>query len=70
MSPAKRDPRANLLPPLAELRSVSLQVAIAVANQAVREGLTPPEANSNIAVAVKSLMWEPIYATYRRLVRQ
>ncbi len=70
MSPAKRDPRSNLLPPLAELRSVSLQVAMAVANQAVREGLTPPEANSNIAVAVKSLMWEPIYATYRRLVRQ
>jgi malate dehydrogenase (oxaloacetate-decarboxylating) len=70
MSPAKRDPRANLLPPLTELRAVSLRVAIAVATEAVREGLTLPVAAGDIAAAVKSLMWAPVYATYRRLVRQ
>ena len=48
MSPAKRDPRANLLPPLTELRAVSLRVAIAVATEAVREGLTPPVAEGDI----------------------
>jgi malate dehydrogenase (oxaloacetate-decarboxylating) len=70
MSPAKRDPRANLLPPLTELRAVSLRVAIAVATQAVREGLTAAVAETDIAAAVQSLMWEPAYAVYRRRSQQ
>ena len=41
---------------------------MAVATEAVRAGLTPPIADNDIAAAVKSLMWEPVYATYRRLV--
>jgi malate dehydrogenase (oxaloacetate-decarboxylating) len=69
MSPARRDPHANLLPPLTELRKVSLQVAIAVAGAAVQEGLTPPLAAGDIASVVKSLMWEPLYATYRLVPR-
>ena len=67
LSPAKRDPNANLLPPLAESRTISLQVAIAVAEQAVREGLADRLATDDIATAVKSMMWEPIYCTYQRL---
>ena len=67
LSPAKRDPHANLLPPLVELRSISFHVAIAVAAQAEREGLAAPVAGGDIAGAVKSLIWEPCYATYRRL---
>jgi malate dehydrogenase (oxaloacetate-decarboxylating) len=70
MSPAKRDPRANLLPPLTELRAVSLRVAIAVATQAIREGLTAAVAEADIAAAVHSLMWEPAYAICRRRARQ
>ncbi len=31
LSPAKRDPEANLLPPLVELRKLSFHVAVAVA---------------------------------------
>ena len=67
LSPAKRDPNANLLPPLAESRTISLQVAIAVAEQAVREGLADRLATDDIGTAVKSMMWEPIYCTYQRL---
>jgi malic enzyme len=67
LSPAKRDPHANLLPPLAESRTISLQVAIAVAEQAAREGLAGCLAKDDIAAAVKSMMWEPIYSTYQRL---
>ena len=66
LSPAKRDPQANLLPPLAELRKVSLKVAIAVARAAEAEGLARPDADGDIA-AVQSTMWEPQYETYRRL---
>ena len=67
LSPAKRDPHANLLPPLAELRKISLRVAIAVAERAESEGLAHPVPNNDLAAAVKSMMWEPLYATYRRL---
>ena len=67
LSPAKHDPHANLLPPLAEIRKVSLAVAIAVAKQAQREGLAQLVPDQELGAAVASMMWEPLYATYRRL---
>jgi malate dehydrogenase (oxaloacetate-decarboxylating) len=67
LPPAKRDPRANLLPPLRELRKLSFQVAIAVAKEAESEGLALPVAEGDLVAAVKSKMWEPLYATYQRL---
>ncbi len=67
LSPAKRNPRANLLPPLAEIRKVSLAVAIAVAKQAEREGLAQSVPDQELDAAVASMMWEPVYAIYRRL---
>ena len=67
LSPARRDPQANLLPPLVELRQISFDVALAVAGQAVAEGLAAPITPAQIAAAVRSKMWEPVYAPYRRL---
>jgi malate dehydrogenase (oxaloacetate-decarboxylating) len=69
LSPARRDPRANLLPPLADLRHISLQVATAVAEQAVSEGLAEPGNEENVAAAIREKMWEPVYAPYRRLLK-
>jgi malate dehydrogenase (oxaloacetate-decarboxylating) len=66
-SPAKRDPRANLLPPLVEIRKLTFQVALAVAKQAQAEGLAHPVPEEAIAAAIRSKMWEPVYANYRRL---
>ncbi len=66
LSPAKADAHANLLPPLAELRKISFHVAVAVAKQADSEGLAAVP-DRDIAAAVRSKMWEPVYATYRRL---
>ena len=67
LSPAKSDPRANLLPPLAELRHVSRQVAIAVAKQAVSEGLADLGGEEDVAVCIRDKTWEPAYAPYHRL---
>jgi malate dehydrogenase (oxaloacetate-decarboxylating) len=67
LSPAKRDPDANLLPPLIELRKISFHVALAVAKQAQAEGLADPMSDDAIAAAVRAKMWEPLYASYRRL---
>jgi malate dehydrogenase (oxaloacetate-decarboxylating) len=70
LSPARRDPAANLLPPLVELRKISFHVAVAVAKQAIAEGLADPRTEADIEIAVRAKMWEPIYARYRRLSRR
>jgi malate dehydrogenase (oxaloacetate-decarboxylating) len=67
LSPAKHDPGANFLPPLAELPHVSQQVAIAVAKQAVREGLADPGGPEDIATRIRAKTWEPAYTLYRRV---
>ena len=69
LSPAKHDPRANLLPPLAELRHVSQQVAIAVAKQAVSEGLAELCGEVDVVGRIRAKTWEPAYAPYHRLRR-
>jgi malate dehydrogenase (oxaloacetate-decarboxylating) len=65
-SPAKRDPQANLLPPLVESRKLSFHVAMAAAKQAQAEGLAATVADDALAAAVTTKMWEPVYASYRR----
>jgi malate dehydrogenase (oxaloacetate-decarboxylating) len=70
MSPAKRDPQANLLPPLTGIRELSFHVAIAVAKQAISDGLASPKSDDELAHAVRAKMWEPIYARYQRLRRR
>jgi malate dehydrogenase (oxaloacetate-decarboxylating) len=68
-SPTRRDPNANLLPPLVEIRRLSFHVAVAVAKQARAEGLARREAMSDAAIAdaITEKMWEPVYAPYRRI---
>jgi malate dehydrogenase (oxaloacetate-decarboxylating) len=67
LSPAKHDPQANLLPPLADIRKVSFQVASAVGRAAISEGLAHPLSERDLAGAVGAKMWQPVYSTYRRL---
>ncbi len=69
LAPARHDPAANLLPPLVALRKISFHVAVAVAAQAVAEGLADPLSDDEVAAAVRAKMWQPVYATYRRLRR-
>jgi malate dehydrogenase (oxaloacetate-decarboxylating) len=66
-APAKRDPHANLLPPLVEARRLSFDVALAVAKQAQTESLADPMSEEAIVAAIRAKMWEPVYGAYRRL---
>jgi malate dehydrogenase (oxaloacetate-decarboxylating) len=65
MSPARNDPNANLLPPVTELREVSIAVALATALQARKEGLTEM-AEAEVEPAIHAKMWSPKYLPYRR----
>jgi malate dehydrogenase (oxaloacetate-decarboxylating) len=67
LSPARLDPRANLLPPVKALREVATAVAIAVAKQACREGLAEPLDAAQIEERVHEKMWTPVYQPYQRL---
>jgi malate dehydrogenase (oxaloacetate-decarboxylating) len=61
ISPARRDPRANLLPPVTDLREVSWRVARSVATQAWNEGLTGLGDVAAVSGAIESRMWVPAY---------
>ena len=67
LSPARNDPTKNLLPPVTELRKVSIAVAIAVARQAHKEGLTEGISADEIEAAIHAKMWTPQYLPYRRI---
>ena len=67
LSPARRDPLANLLPPLGELRKISFHVAVAVTKQAIAEGLAPAMADQDLDAVINAKMWEPLYPIYRRV---
>jgi len=66
VSPARLNPNANLLPPVSELRDVSLRVAQAVAMQARKEGLTESMDAGEMYQKIRDTMWTPAYRPYRR----
>jgi malate dehydrogenase (oxaloacetate-decarboxylating) len=65
LSPARLDPAANLLPPVADLRKVAVSVAQAVARAARDEGLCDPLDDLAIDRAIAAKMWTPTYRPYR-----
>jgi len=65
-SPAKADPTANLLPPLTTIRDVSLQVAVAVAQEAVAEGIADFTEYRDLETHIHEMMWMPEYLPYKK----
>ena len=65
VSPARLDPAANLLPPVADLRKVAVAVARAVARAARDEGLCEPLDDDAIDRRIAAKMWTPRYRPYR-----
>jgi malate dehydrogenase (oxaloacetate-decarboxylating) len=65
-SPSIKNPTGNLLPPLSDIRNVSLQVALAVAKEAVAAGLAPHHTDEKIEETVRAKIWEPVYISYKK----
>ncbi|HEX4045901.1 MAG TPA: NAD-dependent malic enzyme [Gammaproteobacteria bacterium] len=65
-SPTMQDKTAPLLPKLAEARMVSMQVALAVAEQACNEGLAQKPIQPDLATMIAKTMWEPKYYPYKK----
>jgi malate dehydrogenase (oxaloacetate-decarboxylating) len=65
LSPTEKDKQGRLLPPVTEIRSVSIQIAIAVAEQARKENLALLPPGDDLEATVRGNVWEPRYLPYR-----
>jgi len=64
MSPTVQDRHGRLLPPVDQLREVSLAVAKAVARQALADGVADPCDDAALDKRIESFVWEPKYCRY------
>jgi malate dehydrogenase (oxaloacetate-decarboxylating) len=69
LSPTKKDKTARLLPPVDQLRSVSMAVAMAVARQAQADGMAGACDEEVLRDRIRGCIWEPRYLPYRKLTR-
>ncbi len=65
ISPAQLGQAARLLPPVNELRKVSLAVAVAVGRQAQADGVADPCGDDALQGRIRAHVWEPVYRPYR-----
>jgi malate dehydrogenase (oxaloacetate-decarboxylating) len=65
LSPARHSRSGRLLPPVTELRSVSVAVAKAVALQAIADGVADRLESGTLDRRILSNVWEPVYLPYR-----
>jgi len=63
-SPARKNPKANLLPPLTEVRDVSYKVAFAVAKEAIKANLAEARSDEELEKCIKQHIWKPDYVNY------
>jgi malate dehydrogenase (oxaloacetate-decarboxylating) len=63
LAPTRQDKHASLLPPLANIRSVSRSVARAVGAQAIKDGLAEITV-AELEDALDANIWEPVYQPY------
>jgi malate dehydrogenase (oxaloacetate-decarboxylating) len=66
MSPTASDKSGRLLPPVDQLRAVSVAVAEAVARQAEADGVAELANDVTLSDHIAACVWEPRYRPYRR----
>lgn len=68
LSPALKDPDEALLPDFGDAKSVNFEVAVAVAQAAIAEGLASEEEKNwkkeEVEEKVRKLAWRPVYGEY------
>jgi malate dehydrogenase (oxaloacetate-decarboxylating) len=67
LSPTRKDKNANLLPPIADSRQISLLVAEAVGKQAIAEGTAGIADIQAFEADLHACVWEPVYLSYERV---
>ncbi len=65
-SPLANDGEGALLPPLEEIQEVSKQIAFAVAQAAMRDGVAKLMKNVDLKDKIEGMFWQPEYRRYKR----
>jgi malate dehydrogenase (oxaloacetate-decarboxylating) len=65
LSPARSNTSERLLPPVTELRNVSVAVAEAVARQAIDDGVADARDAEVLKAEIRANVWEPTYLPYK-----
>ncbi|HSM85925.1 MAG TPA: malic enzyme-like NAD(P)-binding protein, partial [Candidatus Limnocylindrales bacterium] len=60
-SPTAVDPTCSLLPAVADLREVALEIALAVGLEAQNAGVAPQTSREELRERVKAARWDPVY---------
>jgi malate dehydrogenase (oxaloacetate-decarboxylating) len=60
-SPALKDPSASLLPPLADIRRVAADIAVAVGIEAQKDRVAPAMSEDELRQRVRNTQWTPAY---------
>lgn len=66
-SPILHDPKEALLPRLDQASSLSREIAIAVASQAIKEGNSQMDPSIPVEELIDNLVWQPHYLPYRKI---
>jgi len=66
MSPTATDKQGRLLPPVSQLRAVSVAVAKAIARQAQTDGVGETCDAATLDERIAAYVWEPRYRPYRK----
>ena len=61
-SPALKDPTASLLPSLVDIRRVTRHIGVAVAKQAIEDGVAPTISADQLDAKIDQTMWTPEYS--------
>ena len=65
LSPALKDPDDALLPDFADAPSVNFEIAVAVAEQAIAEGVANVDwSDQEVRANAKRVQWLPVYEEY------
>ncbi len=67
LSPTRMDRDASLLPPIVDSRKVSFEVARAVGERAIAEGIAGAADKLDLEERLRAYVWEPVYAAYERV---
>ncbi|MBA2655132.1 MAG: NAD-dependent malic enzyme [Gammaproteobacteria bacterium] len=66
-SPILHDPNDALLPKFDHASELSRQIAIAVATEAIKEGLAQVDTSIPVEALIDHMMWQPHYLPYRKV---
>jgi malate dehydrogenase (oxaloacetate-decarboxylating) len=65
LSPAIKDPDMGLLPDFGDAPGVNLEVAVAVAEQAIEEGIAGVNwTREEVRAKAQAMRWKPVYREY------